>query len=174
MKSAFNGDIAGQVRNDESITRSILIINGVNLNLLGKREVAIYGNTLFEEQLSQWKALYLTFSIDYFQSNEEDAIVKKIQEAEKKHTAIVINGGAFTHTSIAIADAIRAITIPAIEVHISNIYAREEYRKKSFLSPVCKGSIVGLGLDSYRLAIEHVINVSLEHYDDKQKKVRST
>ena len=137
---------------------SILIINGPNLNLLGSREVAIYGNTAFEEHITQLQTLYPTLSIDYFQSNEEGAIVKKIQEGEGKYTAIVINGGAFTHTSIAIADAIRAITIPAIEVHISNIYAREEYRKKSYLSNVCKGSIVGLGIDGYRLAIEHIFN----------------
>lgn len=147
-----------QKANLQVINMHILIINGVNLNLLGKREVAIYGNTSFDEQLAQLQSLYPTLSIDYFQSNEEGAIVEKIQESEKKYRAIVINGGAFTHSSIAIADALRAITIPAIEVHISNIYAREEYRKKSFLSPVCKGSIVGLGMDGYRLAIEHIIN----------------
>ena len=143
--------------NPKAISMCILIINGANLNLLGSREVAIYGNQSFEEQIMQLQHLYPTLSIDYFQSNAEDAIVKKIHEGEKKYRAIIINGGAFTHTSIAIADAIRAITIPAIEVHISNIYAREEYRKKSFLSPVCKGSIVGLGMDGYRLAIEHLI-----------------
>ena len=136
----------------------ILIINGPNLNLLGKRETAIYGNKSFEEQLSDLQHLYPTFSIDYFQSNEEGAIIGKIQTSDEKYAAIIINGGAYTHTSIAIADAIRAITIPAIEVHISNIYAREEYRKNSFLAPVCKGSISGLGLDGYRLAIEHIIS----------------
>jgi len=135
----------------------ILIINGPNLNLLGKRETAIYGSRSFEEQLADLQHLYPNLSIDYFQSNGEEAIINKIQESEEKYTAIVINGGAFTHTSIAIADAIRAIAISAIEVHISNIYAREEYRRKSFLSPVCKGSITGLGLDGYRLAIEHII-----------------
>ena len=138
--------------------KRVLIINGPNLNLLGSREVEIYGNKTFEEQITQLQILYPTVGIDYFQSNEEKAIVEKIQEGDKKYTAIVINGGAFTHTSIAISDAVRAITIPVIEVHISNIYAREEYRKKSFLSPVCKGSIVGLGMDGYRLAIEHIIN----------------
>ena len=136
---------------------NILILNGPNLNLSGNREVAIYGNKTFEEQITQLQTLYPNHSIDYFQSNEEGAIVQKIQEGEKKYTAIIINAGAFTHTSIAIADAIRAITIPAIEVHISNIYAREEYRKKSYLSNVCKGSIVGLGMDGYRLAVEYVI-----------------
>ena len=138
--------------------KNILIINGPNLNLLGKREVAIYGSKTFEDEITQLHSQYPAVAIDYFQSNDEGVIVKKIQEAGKKHTAIVINGGAFTHTSIAIADAVRAVTIPAIEVHISNIHAREEYRKKSFLSNACKGSIIGLGIDGYRLAIEHLIN----------------
>ena len=137
----------------------VLIINGANLNLLGSREVAIYGNMTFEEEITLLQNRYPSVEIDYFQSNEEAAIVEKIQGSEQKYTAIIINGGAFTHTSIAVSDAIRAIVIPAIEVHISNIYAREEYRKKSFLSSVCKGSIVGLGMDVYRLAIEHVVNV---------------
>ncbi|MCL2131841.1 MAG: type II 3-dehydroquinate dehydratase [Lentimicrobiaceae bacterium] len=138
---------------------NILIINGPNLNLLGSREVAIYGNEAFEEYFSRLQTRYPALVIDYFQSNEEAAVVQKIQESEQKYTAIVINGGAFTHTSIAIADAIRAITVPAVEVHISNIYAREEYRKKSFLSSVCTGSIAGLGMDGYRLAIEHIIEI---------------
>ena len=137
---------------------NILIINGINLNLLGKRKTDIYGTMSFEECLEKLQNLYPEHSIDYFQSNEEAEIVQKIQKSEGKYKYIVINGGAFTHTSIAIADAIRAIAIPAIEVHISNIYAREEFRKKSFLAPVCKGSIVGLGIDVYRLAIEHIIN----------------
>jgi len=155
MNVAFNKGFSGQARNDE---RCILIINGPNLNLLGKRETAIYGTKSFEEQLAELQAIYPALSIDYFQSNGEEAIINKIQESEEKYTAVVINGGAFAHTSIAIADAIRAITIPAIEVHISNIYAREEYRRNSFLAPACKGSITGLGLDGYRLAIEHIIN----------------
>jgi 3-dehydroquinate dehydratase-2 len=138
--------------------QKILIINGPNLNLLGKRETDIYGSKSFETQLVDLQRLYPTLSIDYFQSNSEGAIIDKIQASDEKYAAIVINGGAYTHTSIAIADAIRAIAIPAIEVHISNIYAREEYRKNSFLAPVCKGSISGLGMDGYRLAIEHIIN----------------
>lgn len=137
---------------------SILIINGANLNLLGSREVGVYGNESFEKVLAGLQMLYPAVAIDYFQSNEETAIVEKIQNSGKKYAAVILNGGAFTHTSIAIADAVRAITIPVIEVHISNIYAREEFRKKSFLSAVCKGSIAGLGMDSYRLAIEHIIN----------------
>ena len=137
----------------------VLIINGANLNLLGSREVAIYGTMSFDEEILRLQNRYPHVAIDYFQSNEECAVVEKIQESEQIYKAIVINGGAFTHTSIAIGDAIRAITIPVIEVHISNIYAREEYRKKSFLTSVCKGSIVGLGIDVYRLAIEHIINI---------------
>ena len=138
--------------------KNILIVNGSNLNLLGRREVAIYGSKTFKEVKTRLQTLYPAVLIDYFQSNKEDAIVEKIQKAEKKYMAIIINGGAFTHTSVAIADAIRAVTIPAIEVHISNIYAREEYRKKSFLSSCCKGSICGLGIDGYRLAVEHIIS----------------
>lgn len=140
------------------MNENILIINGANLNLLGNREIAIYGNKTFEEQLEQLQSLYPEIVIDYFQSDEESAIVKKIQEGNQKYKAIVINGGAFTHTSIAISDAIRAGTIPVIEVHISNIYAREEFRKKSYLSSVCKGCITGLGMDGYRMAIEHIVN----------------
>ena len=140
------------------MNKNILIINGPNLNLLGSREVAIYGNTAFEEYVTQLQTRYPALVIDYFQSNEEGAIVRKIQECEKKYAAVIINGGAFTHTSVAIADAIRAVTVPAIEVHISNIYARETFRKKSFLSSVCKGSISGFGIDGYRLAIEHIIS----------------
>jgi len=137
---------------------NILIINGANLNLLGSRETAVYGNTPFEDELLRLQTCYPDLVIDYFQSNEEGALVEKIQQGGKEYTALIINGGAFSHTSIAIADAVRAVAIPVIEVHISNIYAREEYRKKSFLSAVCKGSIAGLGMDGYRLAIEYIIN----------------
>ena len=139
--------------------QKILIINGPNLNLLGKRETEIYGSKSFETQLIDLQRLYPTLSIDYFQSNSEGAIIDKIQTSDEKYAAIVINGGAYTHTSIAIADAIRATAIPVIEVHISNIYAREEYRKNSFLAPVCKGSVSGLGMDGYRLAIEHILTL---------------
>jgi 3-dehydroquinate dehydratase-2 len=137
--------------------KNILILNGPNLNLLGRREIAIYGSKSFEDELTQLQSLYPAVAIDYFQSNEENAIVEKIQKADKKYAAMIINGGAFTHTSVAIADAVRSAAIPAVEVHISNIYAREEYRKKSFLASVCKGSITGLGIDGYRLAIEHFL-----------------
>ena len=148
----------GRKNKKRLVMQKILIINGPNLNLLGKRETEIYGSKSFDTQLVDLQRLYPTLSIDYFQSNSEGAIIDKIQASDEKYAAIVINGGAYTHTSIAIADAIRAIAIPVIEVHISNIYAREEYRKNSFLTPVCKGSISGLGMDGYRLAIEHIIN----------------
>ncbi|MDR1879235.1 MAG: 3-dehydroquinate dehydratase [Bacteroidales bacterium] len=135
----------------------ILILNGVNLNLLGKREQSIYGNTSFEAYLSKLKNRYRTIQIDYIQSNDESVLVHHIQEADTTYNGIVLNAGAFTHTSIAICDAIRSICIPVIEIHISNIFAREIYRRKSCLSEVCKGSICGLGLDGYRLAIESFI-----------------
>jgi 3-dehydroquinate dehydratase-2 len=137
---------------------NILIINGINLDLLGRRETAIYGTKTFEEVLMELHNLYPNIVVDYFQSNEEEAIVEKIQQNGEEYTALVINGGAFTHTSVAIAEAVRSIAVPAIEVHISNIHAREEFRRKSFLSSVCKGSIIGLGTDVYRLAVEHIIN----------------
>jgi 3-dehydroquinate dehydratase-2 len=135
----------------------ILILNGVNLNLVGKREQSVYGNTSFEEYLSKLQTQYRTIQIDYFQSNEESVLVHHIQEAEATYNGIILNAGAYTHTSIAICDAIRSICIPVIEVHISNIFAREPYRRKSYLSEACKGSICGLGLDGYRLAIESFI-----------------
>ncbi len=132
----------------------IQIINGPNLNLLGKREPSIYGDQSFEAFLDNLKTLYLQVELTYFQSNVEGEIVNKIQEVGFDYDGIIINAGAYTHTSIAIADAIRAIKTPAIEVHISNVYQREAYRHQSYLSEVCKGCILGFGLDSYRLAIE--------------------
>ncbi len=132
----------------------IQIINGPNLNLLGKREPSIYGDQSFEAFLDNLKTLYPQVELTYFQSNVEGEIVNKIQEVGFDYDGIIINAGAYTHTSIAIADAIRAIKTPAIEVHISNVYQREAYRHQSYLSEVCKGCILGFGLDSYRLAIE--------------------
>lgn len=132
----------------------IQIINGPNLNLLGKREPSIYGDQSFEAFLDNLKTLYPQVELTYFQSNVEGELVNKIQEVGFDYDGIIINAGAYTHTSIAIADAIRAIKTPAIEVHISNVYQREAYRHQSYLSEVCKGCILGFGLDSYRLAIE--------------------
>ena len=132
----------------------ILIINGPNLNLTGKREKEIYGDITFEEYLENLKLLFPEFTISFYQSNIEGEIINQIQQAENKVNAIVINAGGYTHTSVAIGDAIKAINVPVIEVHVSNILAREEFRHKSLIGPVCKGCIMGFGLDSYRLGIE--------------------
>ncbi|MCK4661367.1 MAG: type II 3-dehydroquinate dehydratase [Bacteroidales bacterium] len=135
----------------------IQIINGPNLNLLGKREPEIYGIKDFSEYLTNLRKYFTDIKIDYFQSNIEGEIINKIQEVGFSYDGIVLNPGGYTHTSVSIADAIAAITIPVIEVHISNIYAREEFRHKSLIAPYCKGSITGFGLDSYKLAIESFI-----------------
>lgn len=137
---------------------NIQIINGPNLNLLGVREKSIYGDTGFESYLSQLRTRYANITINYYQSNVEGEIINKLHEVGFAVNGIVINAGAYTHTSVAIADAIAAITAPVIEVHISNVYKREEFRHKSLLAASCKGVIAGFGLDSYRLAIENLIN----------------
>ena len=133
--------------------KRILIINGPNLNLLGKREPEIYGQENFDTALMKWQQEYNTLSITYFQSNIEGEIINKIHEVGFDIEGIVLNAGAYTHTSVAIADAIKSVTTPVVEVHISNTFARESFRHHSFLSPVCKGIIVGFGFDSYRLAL---------------------
>ncbi len=132
--------------------KEISIINGPNLNLLGQREISIYGSISFEEYLEVLRKKFPEFKISYFQSNVEGEIVTQIQKDSSKD-GIIINAGAYTHTSIAIADAISAIQTPVIEVHISNILAREEFRHKSFLSPVCQGSLFGFGIKGYELAL---------------------
>lgn len=136
----------------------IQIINGPNLNLLGKREPTVYGNSSFESYLKQLVERFPSCEITYFQSNIEGELINKIHEVGFDFDAIIINAGAYTHTSIALADAIRAVTTPVIEVHISNIHSRESFRHVSMIAPACKGSILGFGLDSYRLAIEATIN----------------
>jgi 3-dehydroquinate dehydratase II len=136
----------------------VIIINGPNLNLLGKREKNIYGNQSFEDYFSALKAKYTHVDLHYFQSNSEGWIIDKIHEVGFEYDGIIINAGAYTHTSVAIRDAIASVTTPAVEVHISNIHAREEFRHHSHLSPVCKGVIVGLGLDGYRLALESLLS----------------
>lgn len=139
--------------------KNILIINGPNLNLLGQREPDIYGRLSMEEYLTALRADYPQVDIDYYQSNHEGDIIDRLHEtvfAQNIH-GIVLNAGAFTHTSLAIADAIRSIETPVIEVHISNVFTREECRHHSYLSPACKGIISGFGLDSYRLAIEALL-----------------
>ena len=137
---------------------ALLIINGPNLNLLGKREKSIYGDQSFEEYLSELKNKYPQANLNYFQSNSESEIINKIHEVGFDIKGIIINAGAFAHTSVAIRDAIAGVTSPVVEVHISNVHAREEFRHTSYLSAVCKGVIVGFGLDSYRLAVEHFLN----------------
>ena len=136
----------------------ILVINGPNLNLLGQREVSIYGSETFEDYLEYLRGKFKDINISYFQSNVEGEIVTQIQKDSSKD-GIIINAGAYTHTSIAIADAISAIKAPVIEVHISNILAREEFRHKSFLSPVCQGSLFGFGIKGYELALYNLVNL---------------
>lgn len=130
------------------------IINGPNLNLLGKREKSIYGDSSFEPFFEGLKELYPQAHLEYFQSNSEGAIIDKIHEVGFECDGIVLNAGAYTHTSLAIADAIAAVTSPVIEVHISNVHAREAFRHHSFLAKNCIGVIAGFGLNSYKLAIQ--------------------
>ncbi|MEI6433517.1 MAG: type II 3-dehydroquinate dehydratase [Bacteroidota bacterium] len=132
----------------------LLIINGPNLNLLGKREPAVYGNQSFEVFLKKLRKKYHEITIEYFQSNVEGEIINALQNAGFLYDGIILNAGGYTHTSISIADAIKAIKTPVVEVHISNIFARESFRHTSFLAANAKGSIIGFGLESYRLAIE--------------------
>ncbi|SRR5690554_1738932 len=131
----------------------IIIINGPNLNLLGKREPEIYGNQNFEDYLNHLKTEFKNIELEYFQSNIEGEIITKIQEVGFSYDGIILNAGAYTHTSVGIADAINAITAPVIEVHISNTFSRESFRHVSYISPVAKGVIIGFGLESYRLGI---------------------
>ena len=132
---------------------NIIIINGPNLNLLGTREPNIYGNHTFEDFLETLKVKNSDVAIDYFQSNIEGKIIDKLQEVGFSYDGIIINAGAYTHTSIAIGDCVKAITTPVIEVHISNTFAREDYRHQSYIAPNAKGVIVGFGMQSYELAL---------------------
>ena len=135
----------------------IQIINGPNLNLLGVRETSIYGSASFDDYLVDLRKQYPEIEISYYQSNVEGELINKLHEVGFTYNGIIINAGAYTHTSIAIADAIAAINTPVIEVHISNVYKREEFRHSSMLASNCKGVIAGFGLDSYRLGIENFI-----------------
>ena len=133
---------------------TIHIINGPNLNLVGKREPEVYGNRSLDQYLDELMEQFPQHAIDVYQSNIEGEIVDRLQQVGfEEGSGIILNAGGYTHTSVAIADAVAAITAPVIEVHISNIYSREPFRHKSLLSPVCKGIIAGFGLDSYRLAL---------------------
>lgn len=133
----------------------IQIINGPNLNLLGKREPDIYGNTSFAAFFDCLCKDYPNCDLSYFQSNHEGEIIDKLHETGFSFDGIVLNAGAFTHTSVAILDAIKAIETPVIEVHISNVHAREDFRHKSVIAPACKGAVIGLGLASYELALRY-------------------
>ncbi|MCF0064918.1 type II 3-dehydroquinate dehydratase [Dyadobacter chenwenxiniae] len=135
--------------------KKILILNGPNLNLLGKREPGVYGNQSFEDYFETLKSLFQDIELHYFQSNHEGAIIDKIHEVGFTFDGIVINAGGYTHTSIALADALSAVTTPAVEVHISNIHARESFRHHSYLTSRCKGMICGLGLGGYELAVRY-------------------
>jgi len=139
----------------------IIIINGPNLNLLGARETAIYGTVSFDEFLLKLRNDFPTHLIEFYQSNVEGEIINKLQEVGFSYDGIILNAGGYTHTSIAIADAVAAIKTPVVEVHISNIFAREDYRHISLIASKCKGSISGFGLDSYRLAVLSFIGSSI-------------
>ena len=133
---------------------NILIINGPNLNMLGTREPGVYGSRSFDDYLAELRARYKETTIEYYQSNIEGELIDKMQQAGSRIDGIVLNAGAYTHTSIALQDCIRSISVPVVEVHISNVHKREPYRHQSMIACACKGVICGFGLDSYRLAIE--------------------
>ncbi|RZK19558.1 MAG: type II 3-dehydroquinate dehydratase [Flavobacterium sp.] len=139
----------------------IQIINGPNLNLLGLREPGIYGSQSFEDYLIDLKEMYSILDINYYQSNVEGELINKLHEVGFSYDGIVINAGAYTHTSVAIADAIAGIKTPVIEVHISNIYAREEFRHISLTGKNCQGVLTGFGMDGYRLAIESFLKTAI-------------
>jgi len=132
----------------------LLILNGPNLNLLGTREPGVYGSQTFEEYFKTLQIKFNSIDLDYTQSNHEGDLVTAIQKAENVYDGVVLNAGAYTHTSVAIADAIKAVTVPVVEVHISNTFAREAFRHQSYISPNAKGVILGFGLQSYELAIQ--------------------
>jgi 3-dehydroquinate dehydratase-2 len=132
----------------------IIIINGPNLNLLGTREPEVYGSLSFTEFMEELKKKYTNISIDYFQSNIEGELIDKLHEVGFNYDGIILNAAAYTHTSIGIGDAVKAIKTPVIEVHISNVYSREEFRHVSYIAPNAKGIIVGLGLKGYELALQ--------------------
>jgi 3-dehydroquinate dehydratase-2 len=133
--------------------KKILIINGPNLNLTGQREKDIYGSNTFDQYLQKLRESFSDVRISYFQSNVEGELINQLQKADQEVDGIILNAGGYTHTSVAMGDTVKAIQIPVIEVHLSNILSREEFRHKSLIAPGCLGSVFGLGLDSYRLAI---------------------
>ena len=136
----------------------VSIINGPNLNLIGTREPSVYGNQTFEAYFENLKKQFPEVHFDYFQSNVEGELINRLHEVGFSSDAILLNAGAYTHTSVAIGDAIKGIDTSVIEIHISNTFAREDFRHTSYLTPVVKGLIIGFGLDSYRLGVESVLN----------------
>lgn len=134
----------------------VIIINGPNLNLLGQREPSVYGADSFEAYFATLQRAYPQLELSYFQSNHEGALLDKLHEVGFSYDGIILNAGAYTHTSVALHDAIRAITTPVVEVHISNTFAREAFRHHSYIAAVAKGVIVGFGMESYRLALESI------------------
>lgn len=136
----------------------IIIINGPNLNLLGTREPDIYGHTTMEDYIQSLRKQHPRVDIDYYQSNHEGSLIDKLQEVGFSYDGIVLNAGAYTHTSVALLDCIRSLKTPVVEVHISNVHAREEFRNHSIISPACLGVIAGFGMDSYSLAVEALLN----------------
>ena len=138
----------------------VMIINGPNLNLLGQREPDIYGSESFDKIMEALQGHFATITIDFFQSNIEGELIDRLQEADGKYDGIILNAGAYTHTSVALGDTIRAINTAVIEVHLSNIFAREAFRHNSYIAPHCIGSISGFGPESYRLALEALKNKS--------------
>src|SRR5210317_794900 len=139
------------------IKMKISIINGPNLNLLGTREPSVYGDKTFEDYYNTLQMKFPQVQFDYFQSNVEGEIINRLHEVGFSSDSVLLNAGAYTHTSVAIGDAIKAINSPVIEIHISNTFAREDFRQTSYITPVAKGLIIGFGLDSYRLGIESVL-----------------
>jgi 3-dehydroquinate dehydratase-2 len=135
----------------------LIIINGPNLNLLGKREPEIYGSQSFEDYFEQLRLAFPQIELEYYQSNHEGALIDKIHEVGFTYDGIILNAGGLTHTSVALADALGGVKTPTVEVHISNIHAREEFRKHSYISPKARGAIFGLGLSGYKLAISYFL-----------------
>lgn len=143
--------------------KKILILNGPNLNLQGRRDRAVYGTETFDELLGRLRELYPQTEIELLQSNIEGELIDALHRSEGSADGVIMNAGGYTHTSVALRDAIAAISTPVVEVHISSILAREEFRHVSMIAPVCRGSIMGFGLDSYRLGIEALKEIVKEH-----------
>lgn len=157
MQAGFKHIAGNRTTKTNYYHMKLIIINGPNLNLLGVRETSVYGNEFFSDYLNKLRLMFPELQIDYFQSNIEGELISKIHEAGFAYDGIILNAGGYTHTSVALADAIAAINTPVVEVHISNIFAREDFRHRSVIGPQCVGCISGFGFDSYRLAIQSFI-----------------